>query len=193
MQCWNPAVLEDANIGFGQPELTGIGKNKPVGKRNKAVFSDGRNRDLCLAKPGSISLYILYKTITRPWAQLLDSIKGKILTEKINIQSDLWHSLFFVCSAAGSSFFFITEGHPFVAVCMGRQGAAGYVKAGGEELEGISPAASNSPLSHLAQMARWRVRKNLVHQGPQKLGTITSLETCSPGKWFEFFRWGREG
>lgn len=66
LQDGNPAVLEDANIGFGQPKLTGIGKNKPMGKRNKAVSSDRHNGDLYLAKPGSISLYILYKTITRP-------------------------------------------------------------------------------------------------------------------------------
>lgn len=81
--------MEDASIGCGWPKSTGMGKNKPRGKRNKAVLSDGHSGESRLAKPGSISLYTLYKTITRRWAQLLDSIKERILTEKVNIQSDL--------------------------------------------------------------------------------------------------------
>lgn len=48
---------------------------------------------------------------------------------------------------------------------MGRQGVAGCVKAGGEEWEGMSPVAPSSPVSPLAQVARWRVRKNFYAKG----------------------------
>lgn len=110
-------IPEDANIGCGGPQSTGTGRNRPRGRGKSNLMG---NLGKCLAKPGDISLYTLYKTITRCRAQLLDSIKEKILTEKVNTPSEFWHSLFLMYSAAGSSLSRF-EICAFIAVRVGRR------------------------------------------------------------------------
>lgn len=99
------------------------------------------NLGKCLGKPGDISLYTLYKTITRCRAQLLDSIKEKILTEKVNTPSEFWHSLFLMYSAAGSSLSRF-EICAFIGVRVGRRWAADQWDPGGY----LSPGAATLPL-----------------------------------------------
>lgn len=158
---WKMQVLAVAG-----PNRQVWGKTNPGGKRNKAVLSDGHSRESRLAKPGSISLYTLYKTITRRWVQLLDSIKERILTEKVNIQSDLWHSLFLVYPTAGSSFFFISEGYVFTALRVGRQGVAGYVPVQRPQLQRFEILWGTSAPLLLAHL--WETKFKWPDEGLEK-------------------------